>query len=304
MGTRPLKRLRWVLSWLIFPAILSGSLYGLALVLEQGVAPEYATAGIATLAGGLVLVLERIMPYTDDWLPGQGDFMTDATHTVFSTIGTSELLKTGLFAGAATGGVSWLSATLNTQIWPEHWPILFQLPLALIIGEFGQYWIHRWSHEHPLLWRLHATHHSPGRLYWLNAGRFHPLDTAIQYGGMFLPLAALGVGPEVMAYYALFTSIHGLHQHANIEMRLGPLNWIFSMAELHRWHHSRTIAEANNNYGANLIVWDIVFQTRYLPDDRLPSSDIGLSDMPEFPQRFWGQLLSPFRWKRYETDPD
>ena len=35
-------------------------------------------------------------------------------------------------------------------------------------------------HEVPWLWRFHATHHSAPRLYWLNAGRFHPLDLFTQ----------------------------------------------------------------------------------------------------------------------------
>ncbi len=51
----------------------------------------------------------------------------------------------------------------------------------MIVSEFGSYWAHRLMHERPLLWRLHAVHHSAERLYWLNAGRFHPLDTAMQY---------------------------------------------------------------------------------------------------------------------------
>jgi sterol desaturase/sphingolipid hydroxylase (fatty acid hydroxylase superfamily) len=57
----------------------------------------------------------------------------------------------------------------------------------------------------------------------------------------------------------------GIFQHANVQLRLGPLNWFFSMAELHRWHHSRTVEEANHNYGQTISVWDWVFGTRYLP---------------------------------------
>jgi sterol desaturase/sphingolipid hydroxylase (fatty acid hydroxylase superfamily) len=62
--------------------------------------------------------------------------------------------------------------------------------------------------------------------------------------------------------------------------------------------------EANNNYGANVIVWDIVFGTRFLPNDREPPTDIGLADMPHFPQGFWAQLASPFRWKTIRSGVD
>ena len=111
-----------------------------------------------------------------------------------------------------------------------------------------------------------------------------------------LPLVLLGVGPEVVALRALFAAIHGIFQHSNLALELGPLNWIFSMAELHRWHHSRSMEEANCNYGQNLIVWDTLFGTRYLPEDREPPVDVGIPDLPGFPTRYLGQLASPFRW--------
>ena len=68
------------------------------------------------------------------------------------------------------------------------------------------------------------------------------------------------------------------------------------MRRLHRWHHSKNIDEANNNYGANLIVWDIVFGTRFLPKDRQPPEEIGIETLPDFPQTYVGQFLSPIRW--------
>ena len=94
----------------------------------------------------------------------------------------------------------------------------------------------------------------------------------------------------------LFSAVHGAYQHANVPVRLGPLNWIFSMTELHRWHHSRRIEEANHNYGGNLAVWDVLFGTRWLPTDRDPPEDIGMEDLPGFPMGFRDNLAAPFRW--------
>jgi sterol desaturase/sphingolipid hydroxylase (fatty acid hydroxylase superfamily) len=89
-------------------------------------------------------------------------------------------------------------------------------------------------------------------------------------------------------------------QHANLDMRLGPLNYVFSTAEPHRWHHSRTLVEANTNYGSNLIVWDLVFGSFFLPQTRQPPIDIGLADRPHFPQTWAAQLLAPLRWHRLD----
>ncbi len=114
------------------------------------------------------------------------------------------------------------------------------------------------------------------------------------------PLILLGADTRIIALHTLFTAVHGMFQHANVDIRLGPLNWIFSMAELHRWHHSKHLEEANTNYGANLIWWDIVFRSRFLPSDREPPTEIGIASLPNFPGGYWAHLRSPFRWKEIE----
>ena len=59
------------------------------------------------------------------------------------------------------------------------------------------------------------------------------------------------------------------------------------MTELHRWHHSKLMHESNHNYGGNLIVWDILFGTRWLPNDRDPPEAIGMESLPGLPMGFW-----------------
>ena len=66
--------------------------------------------------------------------------------------------------------------------------------------------------------------------------------------------------------------------------------------ERHRWHHSTLLEESNTNFGQNLILWYVVFGTRFLPKDREPRAEIGIGDMPDFPMDYVGQLLSPLRW--------
>jgi sterol desaturase/sphingolipid hydroxylase (fatty acid hydroxylase superfamily) len=114
-------------------------------------------------------------------------------------------------------------------------------------------------------------------------------------------LVLVGCPPGVLALFALFTSVFGYLQHCNVRVSLGPLNYVFSMAELHRWHHAQDPREANTNYGSNLIVWDLVFGTFFWPRDRTPPEQIGIPDLPAFPQRFWGQLASPFRWRAIQA---
>ena len=86
-----------------------------------------------------------------------------------------------------------------------------------------------------------------------------------------------------------------------MRVALGPLNYLFSMAELHRWHHAKNLRESNTNYGSNLIVWDLVFGTFFWPRDREPPEQIGIPGLPAFPADYWGQLASPFRWRAIQA---
>jgi len=268
-----------------------------AWLLERGYRPELVVAVGSLCVGGVIVVLERLHPHHPSWNVSRGDLRTDFFHLLVSNISVPKVCEWAFYPTLFIG-TAWLAARTGASLWPSYWPLLLQGALALLIAEFLQYWWHRSCHEYDILWRIHAVHHSAGRLYWLNAARFHPIDNFVAYLVGVGPLILLGCGPEVLAWHALFTAAHGLFQHANIRLELGPLNWIFSMAELHRWHHSTLVEEGNTNYGGNLILWDVVFGTRFLPADRDPPETIGIADLPNFPQGYLAQLAVPFRWKR------
>jgi sterol desaturase/sphingolipid hydroxylase (fatty acid hydroxylase superfamily) len=290
----PPSRVATVFSWTVFPLVLAAGVAAGLWMLERGVEPW---AIIPPVSGGtflLVLVLERIFPYQERWLHSTGDLKVDVGFAAIDAVWL-ELIRPFILAGGVVVG-GWLAAWVSLDLWPREWPLLAQVVLALVYAEFFKYWVHRWEHETELLWRIHATHHSVPRLYWLNAARFHPLDIGLDTLVGAGSLAVVGCPESVMALFFLVATVHGFFQHANLQIRCGPLNWIFSMAELHRWHHAPVTAEANHNYGQNVIVWDIVFGTRWLPSDREPPANVGLDNLPRFPKTLLGQLASPFRW--------
>lgn len=243
----------------------------------------------------VVALLERRLPYRGGWNQPQGDVATDVAHLFLSGMGTNALVQATAVA-AAIAGAAWLSRRLGAPLWPNHWPLVAQLPLALLVAEFGHYWFHRLSHEHALVWRLHAAHHSAPRLYWLNATRFHPLDLFALITCQTVPLILLGAGAPVLLAYGLFTGAYGQLQHCNVAVRSGPLRFVFATPEVHRWHHSTDPREGNSNYGAVLSAWDLLFGTFFFPADRGFTGPVGLHDLPRFPRGYLGQLLSPFRW--------
>lgn len=279
---------------MVFGGVMGVGLFGIG----RGWDPVVTAISLTAAVVLVLLVLERVHPYQKEWLHSHGDIRTDLIHNLVNF--WIPEVYTVLFVGGLTVAGAWLSKTLGVPLWPAEWPLIAQLLLALVIGELGTYWIHRWMHESPFLWRFHAAHHSAPRLYWLNAGRFHPIDLFAQQFLALTPLVLLGADTRIIALHTLFTAAHGMFQHCNIDIRLGLLNWFFSMAELHRWHHSKHLEEANTNYGANLILWDIVFGSRFLPQDRKPPTEIGIEALPDFPAGYWAHLGSPFRWKEIE----
>ncbi len=289
----------WLLSHLLFPvawiAAFSAAIEGI----EQGVSEQVILGGVTFGTILVVAVFERVLPEHDTWNISQDDVKTDLLHAFVSMVVIAQLLDAGLRI-ALLGLAIHLAEVAGGSLWPQDWPLLLQLVPALLISQFGEYWAHRALHEVPLLWRLHATHHSPGRLYWLNAGRFHPLDAVLLSTVALTPLILLGAGSEVLLLFTVWISVHGLFQHCNIRLRLGPLNYLFSMCELHRWHHSLKLEEANSNYGNNILFWDLVFGTVHHPRDQEASENIGLSDLPGFPRNYLGQVLSPWRWEAIE----
>ena len=58
----------------------------------------------------------------------------------------------------------------------------------------------------------------------------------------------------------------------------------------------------SGGHDGNLILWDVIFGTRYLPEDREPPEEIGIQALPRFPMGFWANLASPFVWRRLTAE--
>lgn len=233
-----------------------------------------------------VALIERVMPHEAQWLENDGQMGPDLAHTVLNKGLAQVIITVVTFMGIA----DWLAPT-GPGIWPETLPLLVQLALGLAIVEFGLYWKHRLAHEWPWLWRFHAVHHSVTRLWFFNTGRFHVVDTVTGLAVGMPVLLLLGAPKDVLLLVSAATAIIGMLTHCNIEMRCGPLNYVFNTPELHRWHHSKDLSEGNRNYGENLMLFDQIFGT-YYNSPRRPPVDIGIGH--PMPPTFFGQLKIPF----------
>ena len=284
------RSLAGVVTAVSYPAVVGTGFAVYATLLWLGWAVALASYVAVLVGAALVTLHETKLPYRREWRPAVGVVTADA-----------------LFMGAVQGVlplllsftvVIWLAGLLDTTglaidgLWPVGIPLAAQVCLMLLAADFPRYWLHRAFHGVPTMWRLHAVHHSPHQLYWLNVGRFHPIEKSIQYAVDSLPFALLGAPQETLAAYFVFYAINGFFQHSNCRVRLGPLNYVVSGPELHRWHHSEILAESNNNYGNNLILWDILFGTRWLPTGR-EVGPLGLHNRA-YPMGFFAQMRTPF----------
>lgn len=242
-------------------------------------------------AFGLLALCERLLPYEQVWLDNDGEIFNDVAHTLL-TKGLVEALS-GLSAVFPMLAAQILRplAGLEFGIWPHSWPMFFQAALGVVVAEFGLYWAHRIAHERLFFWRFHALHHSVTRLWVVNTGRFHFMDSLFKIVLSQVPLYVLGAPVEVFLWVGAVTAFIGILTHCNVAVRTGVLDYVFSTPRLHRWHHSKDLREGNTNYGENIVIFDMIFGTFYNPD-RPSSTDIGISG--KIATGFVAQLTQPF----------
>ncbi|MGD9852372.1 MAG: sterol desaturase family protein [Nitrospirales bacterium] len=273
-----------------YPVVLSLGIVIHMALRQTGVNLHIATYVPVGLGALMITALEWRAPFRQTWWADKREIGQDA---IFMALIQGVLPPVMAFAFSVTL-LDWLQKhewTMNS-VWPHDWPVAGQMLLMMVLADGMRYWLHRWAHEWEPLWRFHAVHHSPHKLYWLNVGRFHPVDKGLQFLLDSLPFVLIGVKKEVLALYVVCYAINGFFQHCNIDLSLGLLNYVISGPELHRWHHSKSKQESNYNYGNNLIVWDWTFGTRFLPRDR-EVDELGLVNR-SYPMTFWKQMSTPF----------
>lgn len=244
--------------------------------------PLFPLVVVASIA--LVALLERVAPFEPDWnRDHDGDTRADALHLLVSYL---------LIQSAIAMAFGLRSLAPDWGLWPTQWPMAFQVLLAGLILDLGLYAMHRASHASGLLWRLHAIHHSPERLYWLNGGRRHPLSALVLAAPGLAALLALGATPIAVAAWMSFMSVHLAFQHANLDYRLGLLRNLLGVAEMHRFHHKREFEDAQVNFGEVFLIWDRLFGTFHDAARSPRRGEVGLRE-ETIPSGYLQQLRWP-----------
>jgi sterol desaturase/sphingolipid hydroxylase (fatty acid hydroxylase superfamily) len=144
-------------------------------------------------------------------------------------------------------------------------------------------------HGVPLLWRVHAVHHSSEHLDWLATARAHPLDQAFTVTTTALPAIALGVLDAQPWLLTLLFLYYPFVSHANADLHLPGIERVVVTPRFHHWHHAADAHSAN--FGGFLAVWDHLFGTTHAPHG-FPER-YGIDDAALDAKDYLGHVLSP-----------
>lgn len=127
---------------------------------------------------------------------------------------------------------------------------------AFVIYDLGYYWVHRLSHEMAIMWGSHVVHHSSEE---------YNLTTALRQTGtpavfawlIYLPLAVLGIPPEMMLAVAALNLIYQFWVHTrHIDKLPSWYEAVMVTPSHHRVHHALNKEYIDKNYGGVFILWD------------------------------------------------
>jgi len=245
------------------------------------------------LGSSLIFIfIEKLFALRKDQPVFRPEWQTDLHHFIVNhmivgfVLLATNLMVHKLFGWAANDGVRGWVANLNFVV---------ALFLIVLVADLVQYWTHRAYHEVPLLWRLHAVHHSVKSMDWLAGSRHHILELLITRTLVLAPIYVLGFSKEVIDAYIVIVGFQAVFNHANVSVRLGPLRYVIVTPNFHHWHHSQDKEALDRNYAAHFAFLDHLFGTAVKSDREWPETYGVLGDY--VPNGYVKQLAFPFRWK-------
>lgn len=251
--------------------------------------PAYTYPIALALISLLVLVMERVAPYRKDQKPLRSALGWDLV----------SLIVNGHFLGVIFHGVAthwllppfdgWLeSAGLTDVVYRNAaatWPLWLQIPVALVAIDFVQWCVHNLLHRVPWLWETHKAHHSveDGEMDWIVSFRFQWTEVVVYRAVLYLPLAWFGFSAEAVMFHAIFGTLIGHLNHANLGFTYGPLRYLFNSPRMHIWHHDYAgTRTTTKNFGIIFSTWDWIFGTAYLPEEA--PAKLGFPGVETFPK--------------------
>ena len=245
----------------------------------------------------IFIFIEKLFPLKKSQPVFRAEWQTDFHHFIvnhlivgFILLATNKLVHSGF---------DW-AINARLQGWIQGLPFALELLLIVFVADMVQYWTHRAYHEVPLLWRLHAVHHSAKSMDWLAGSRQHVLELIITRTLILAPIYVLGFSKGVIDAYIIIVGFQAVFNHCNVDVRLGPLRYLIVTPNFHHWHHSQDQEALDRNYAAQFAFIDYLFGTAVNAERKWPEKYGVLGDY--VPSGFLKQVGFPFTWRSGEVD--
>lgn len=258
---------------------------------------HYYELQFAAVFGGMFLlfILEGFIPRREALINQTGRWLNNISLAVFNHF----LL---LFYSLGLGFIISRYQPESTLI--EHFKLsdIGAFILLVFLFDFITYWLHRFFHKYPLLWRIHAVHHSDTEIDVTTSHRHHPFESMIN-GIILTPLIIiLGIPVIVIAMQNFLHTFIALFAHGNIvlpEKVDSILRKFIVTPDFHRMHHSSDKKFTDSNYSVMFPLFDYIFgSATRKPYAELDKMELGLESMRSGKDsRVDRLLLTPFTYK-------
>jgi sterol desaturase/sphingolipid hydroxylase (fatty acid hydroxylase superfamily) len=163
---------------------------------------------------------------------------------------------------------------LGTGFWTVF--VMFTL-----VEEYVHYWVHRWSHTIPWLWRLHKPHHTPQHLnvgvsfrenwLWFMIIPNAPLGAILVLGG-YPEIAAMHVAWKGASEFMVHTATRWdlpLYRFWLTRPIMLTLERVVTLQDTHHAHHGvGRYGHGMCNFGSFLFLFDVLHGTAEFPKHR------------------------------------
>ena len=246
-----------------------------------------------------VWVLELSFPWRKVQAAIRKDFWLDGFYMFFNFFIFSIVIS-GVYAIiemlCANNGLTINSISLLSVNSLPNWAFML---VFFILNDFVQWFTHVILHKFPVLWRFHKVHHSVQEMGFAAHLRYHWMENIFYKPLKTLALMlVIGAQPEHAFFVHFFSITIGHLNHANIRITWGPLKYVFNNSVMHLYHHAKVLPNDRAkgvNFAISLSVWDYLFKTNYIPQDKEGDYDLGFEGIENYPKGFFGQLVSGFR---------
>jgi sterol desaturase/sphingolipid hydroxylase (fatty acid hydroxylase superfamily) len=189
----------------------------------------------------------------------------------------------GFLVGVVCGGCAFTAARCAADVGVGLLNVVqagpwVAVPLTLVALDLVSYGWHRANHRVPLLWRLHAVHHSDPTFTVSTGIRFHPGELLLSLPVRLVAVVLIGAPAVGVLIFEVVFTLANLLEHGDINLPARAeraLAAVVITPAVHRRHHTKVGPQRDSNFGTIFSAWDQLFAT-YTPTHSSTQIETGL----------------------------